>query len=88
MKIRVVKAYRDKDTLIVHELGDIVEYPLERGSYIISLGYGEEVKEDAEEVEEIEEVETVEETEVEEKAEEKVEEEPKKKTTKSRGAVK
>lgn len=82
MKIRVVKAYRDKDTLIVHELGDIVEYPLERGSYIISLGYGEEVKED------VEEVETVEETEVEEKAEEKAEKEPKKKTTKSRGAVK
>ena len=76
MKIRVVKAYRDKDTLIVHELGDIVEYPLERGSYIISLGYGEEAKED------------VEETEVEEKDEEKVEEKPKKKTTKSRGAVK
>ena len=85
MKIRVVKAYRDKDTMIVHELGDIVEYPLERGSYIISLGYGEEVKE---EVETVEEAETVEETEVEEKAEEKVEKEPKKKTTKSRGAVK
>ena len=82
MKIRVVKAYRDKDTLIVHELGDIVEYPLERGSYIISLGYGEEVKED------IEEAETVEEAETEEKAEEKVEEKPTKKTTKSRGAVK
>lgn len=73
MKIKVIKAYRDKDTLIIHEIGDIVEYPLERGSYIISLGYGEEVKEDLEE-----ETETV---------EEKVEE-PKKKTTKSRGAVK
>ena len=73
MKIKVIKAYRDKDTLIVHGIGDIVEYPPERGSYIISLGYGEEVKEDLEEKTE--------------KAEEKVEE-PKKKTTKSRGAVK
>lgn len=80
MKIRVVKAYRDKDTLIVHELGDIVEYPLVRGSYIISLGYGEEVKEDLEEVEEKEAVE--------EATEEKIEEKPKNKTTKSRGAVK
>lgn len=88
MKIRVVKAYRDKDTLIVHELGDIVEYPLERGSYIISLGYGEEVKEDQEESEEIEAVkEEPEEKVEEEKVEEKVET-PKKKTTKSRGAVK
>lgn len=86
MKIRVVKAYRDKDTLIVHELGDIVEYPLERGSYIMSLGYGEEVKEDVEEAETVEEVEET--KEVEEKPEEKVEKEPKKKTTKSRGAVK
>lgn len=80
MKIRVIKAYRDKDTLLVHGIGDIVEYPLERGSYIISLGYGEEVKEDLEEK-----TETVEEK-VEEVKEEKTE--PKKKTTKSRGAVK
>lgn len=80
MKIRVIKAYRDKDTLLVHGIGDIVEYPLERGSYIISLGYAEEVKEDLEEVETVEEVE--------EATEEKVEEKPKKKTTKSRGAVK
>lgn len=72
MKIRVLKKFRDKDSLEIHEQGDIVEYPLERGSYIISLGYGEEVKE----------AETVEAT------EEKVEEKPKKKTTKSRGAVK
>lgn len=77
MKIRVIKAYRDKDTLLVHGIGDIVEYPLERGSYIISLGYAEEVKEDLEEVETVEEA-----------TEEKVEEKPKKKTTKSRGAVK
>lgn len=77
MKIRVLKKFRDKDSLEIHEQGDIVEYPLERGSYIISLGYGEEVKE----------VETVEEA-IEEKVEEKVEEKPKKKTTKSRGAVK
>lgn len=84
MKIKVIKAYRDKDTLIVHGIGDIVEYSPERGSYIISLGYGEEVKEDLEE--ETETVEAVEEK-AEEKAEEKVEE-PKKKTTKSRGAVK
>ena len=76
MKIKVIKAYRDKDTLIVHGIGDIVEYPLERANFIISLGYGEEVKE----------VETVEETE--EVTEEKVEEKPTKKTTKSRGAVK
>lgn len=73
MKIRVIKAYRDKDTLIVHEQGDIVEYPLERANFIISLGFAEEV----EEVEEVEEA-----------TEEKVEEKPKKKTTKSRGAVK
>lgn len=76
MKIRVLKKFRDKDSLEIHEQGDIVEYPLERGSYIISLGYGEEVKD----------VETVEETE--EVTEEKVEEKPTKKTTKSRGAVK
>lgn len=76
MKIRVLKKFRDKDSLEIHEQGDIVEYPLERGSYIISLGYGEEIKE----------VETVEE--VEEATEEKVEEKPKKKTAKSRGAVK
>lgn len=74
MKIRVLKKFRDKDSLEIHEQGDIVEYPLERGSYIISLGFAEEVKEDLEEVEEA--------------TEEKVEEKPKKKTTKSRGAVK
>lgn len=72
MKIRVLKKFRDKDSLEIHEQGDIVEYPLERAKFIISLGYAEEVKE----------VETVEAT------EEKVEEKPKKKTTKSRGAVK
>lgn len=86
MKIRVIKAYRDKDTLLVHGIGDIVEYSPDRGSYIISLGYGEEVKEELEEKTET--VEEVEETEAEEKAEEKVEEKPKKKTTKSRGSVK
>lgn len=74
MKIRVLKKFRDKDSLEIHEQGDIVEYPLERGSYIISLGYGEEIKETEEATEE--------------KVEEKVEEKPKKKTTKSRGAVK
>lgn len=73
MKIRVLKKFRDKDSLEIHEQGDIVEYPLERAKFIISLGFAEEVKE------------------VQEKAEvteEKVEEKPKKKTTKSRGAVK
>lgn len=74
MKIRVLKKFRDNDSLEIHEQGDIVEYPLERGSYIISLGYGEEIKE-VETVEEVKEVETV-------------EEKPTKKTTKSRGAVK
>ena len=73
MKIRVLKKFRDKDSLEIHEQGDIVEYTLERAKFIISLGYAEEV-------------ETVEETE--EVIEEKVEEKPKKKTTKSRGAVK
>lgn len=76
MKIRVLKKFRDKDSLEIHEQGDIVEYPLERAKFIISLGFAEEVKE----------VETVEETE--EVTEEKVEEKPTKKTTKSRGAVK
>lgn len=75
MKIRVLKKFRDKDSLEIHEQGDIVEYPLERAKFIISLGFAEEVKE-------VKEVETVEAT------EEKVEEKPKKKTTKSRGAVK
>lgn len=79
MKIRVLKKFRDKDSLEIHEQGDIVEYPLERAKFIISLGFAEEVKE-KEEVEEVEEVE--------EATEEKVEEKPKKKTTKSRGAVK
>ena len=74
MKIRVLKKFRDKDSLEIHEQGDIVEYPLERGSYIISLGYAEEIKETEEATEE--------------KVEEKVEEKPKKKTAKSRGAVK
>lgn len=73
MKIRVLKKFRDKDILEIHEQGDIVEYPLERANFIISLGFAEEVKE----------VETVEEA-----TEEKVEEKPKKKTAKSRGAVK
>lgn len=53
MKIRVLKKFRDKDSLEIHEQGDIVEYPLERAKFIISLGFAEEVKE----------VETVEETE-------------------------
>lgn len=73
MKIRVLKKFRDKDSLDIYEPGGIVEYPLERAKFIISLGFAEEVKE------------------VQEKAEvteEKVEEKPKKKTTKSRGAVK
>lgn len=70
MKIRVLKKFRDKDSLEIHEQGDIVEYPLERANFIISLGFAEEVKE------------------VEEATEEKVEEKPKKKTAKSRGAVK
>ena len=74
MKIRVLKKFRDKDSLEIHEQGDIVEYPLERGSYIISLGYAEEIKETEEATEE--------------KVEEKAEEKPKKKTAKSRGAVK
>lgn len=72
MKIRVLKKFRDKDSLEIHEQGDIVEYPLERANFIISLGYAEEVKE----------VETVEEV------KEATEEKPTKKTTKSRGAVK
>lgn len=73
MKIRVLKKFRDKDSLEIHEKGDIVEYPLERGNFIISLGFAEEVQEVQEKVE---------------ATEEKVEEKPKKKTTKSRGAVK
>ncbi|WP_311443849.1 hypothetical protein [Ezakiella coagulans] len=77
MKIRVLKKFRDKDSLEIHEQGDIVEYPLERAKFIISLGYAEEVKEVEEKAEATEEA-----------TEEKVEEKPKKKTTKSRGAVK
>lgn len=73
MKIRVLKKFRDKDSLEIHEQGDIVEYPLERAKFIISLGFAEEVEEAVKEtVEEI-----VKETAKKEK-----------KATKSRGAVK
>ena len=73
MKIRVLKKFRDKDSLEIHEQGDIVEYPLERAKFIISLGFAEKVKEVQEKAE---------------ATEKKFEEKPKKKTTKSRGAVK
>lgn len=81
MKIRVLKKFRDKDSLEIHEQGDIVEYPLERAKFIISLGFAEEVKEAVEE--EVEEA-------VKETVEEIVKETAKKeqKATKSRGAVK
>lgn len=77
MKIRVLKKFRDKDSLEIHEQGDIVEYPLERAKFIISLGFAEEVKEEVEEA-------------VKETVEEIVKETAKKekKATKSRGAVK
>lgn len=72
MKIKVLKKFRDKDTFEIHEQGDIVEYPLERANFIISLGFAEAVETVEEKVEEVKEEKT----------------EPKKKTTKSRGAVK
>lgn len=50
MKIRVLKKFRDKDSFEIHEQGDIVEYPLERANFIISLGFAEEVVETVEEV--------------------------------------
>lgn len=77
MKIRVLKKFRDKDSLEIHEQGDIVEYPLERANFIISLGFAEEVKEEVEEA-------------VKETVKEIVKETAKKekKATKSRGAVK
>ena len=72
MKIKVLKEFRDKDTLKIHAQGDIVEYPLERANFIVSLGFAEKVEEVKEEVKE-----AVKETVKKEK-----------KTTKSRGAVK
>lgn len=85
MKIRVLKKFRDKDSLEIHEQGDIVEYPLERANFIISLGFAEEVKEEVKEAVEEEVEEAVKET-VEEIVKETAKKE--KKATKSRGAVK
>lgn len=46
MKVKVLKKFRDKDSLEIQEVGTVVEYDNERGEFLSNLGYVEEVKEE------------------------------------------
>lgn len=46
MKVKVLKKFRDKDSLEIQEVGTVVEYNNERAEFLSNLGYVEEVKEE------------------------------------------
>lgn len=46
MKVKVLKKFRDKDSLEIQEVGTVVEYKDERAEFLSNLGYVEEVKEE------------------------------------------